>query len=133
MEFDVESWPIVPDGAGSRRRFYTNLPLSMEQTLALQNRGWDVIDVRLLPEDTDAERQTCVRAWLWGLNNGTISPPNPKIYDILDLKAKACGLVGNKEASQDVGKVNKDDLQQLLNVGITRVPEPTVKRYKKQK
>jgi hypothetical protein len=131
LEIDVESWPIVPSEQRPKK-FYTSQNLNIEEIANLSEKGWQVVDVRLMPETDDRERQEGVRAWLWGLTNGTI--PNTKaILDVLDLRAKACGLVGNKEAALEKPKMEKAELDGLLDVGVNRLRDlATPKKGKKK-
>lgn len=132
MELDINDWPNVPQNQ-QPRKFWTNQNIDDIEKMALQDKGWEVVDVRLMPETTDQERQEVVRAYLWGVTNGTI--PNTKaLLDVLDLKAKACGLVGNKEASLEKPKMDKSQLDTLLEVGTNRIRElPQVKRRNSKK
>lgn len=117
---DWNDWPEVPH-AQRPKALYHSLLLPQEAINLLKSKGWDPTDVRLMPSDSDSERRLRVRAYLEGLINGTIEVTSPKMYDFIELEAKSCGDVGNKQASIDPkSSLKSEEVTDLLNIGSKR-------------
>lgn len=114
MSLLAESWPSVPL-KDRPKPFYVRVNLDSEDSKSLEDKGWEVVDVRLLPCDSDVDRQTAVKATLTGSRMGTIELTKLEL-DTLELEARACGMVGNKVAAEKpVSSVTKDALELILD------------------
>lgn len=120
MLFDVESWPPVPS-ADRPKPLYVNETLAPEAEATLTQRGWQIVDVRLLPDHSDQERAAAIQATLTGLRVGSI-PNRAGLKEYLELEGKTCGLIGNKEpAKPQTENLDKQTLGELLSsFGSTR-------------
>lgn len=77
------------------KRLYVNVPLGLDDEAYLLSRGWQPIDVRTLPNKTDANKAETIKAWLEGVRQGSITL-DKDIIKLIELEAKAYGLVGTK-------------------------------------
>lgn len=118
MVTSPQDWPLVPPQLRPKPLFVNEF-LSEEDLSLLKERGWDVQDVRLLPNSSMAERQRVVLAWLEGLRNGSIQA-HPKIYDTLELEAKTCGLTQAKEPTEKPKSLDNATLDKILDMQSRR-------------
>jgi hypothetical protein len=110
---DVATWPEAPIEERPK-------PLYVDETLAdidiatLSARGWVVIDVRSMPNKSDADRLAGLKAKLEGIRLGSITAPTKNALDTLKLEAS---VVGPKMAVPEkvVMALMKDDLNQILD------------------
>lgn len=113
-------WPAAPEADRPKSLYVTeNLPPIAEGWL-LDSRGWQVIDVRLMANATDADRAEGVKAYLEGIRVGSIEPQLDQLR-YLELEAKICGLLSNKSRADDmVPTVQGETLDKLLDFGKKR-------------
>lgn len=90
------------------------------QTEALKAKGYDVVDVRLLPRGKELDDQRAVLAWLQGMTEGTIAPDEER-RKTLELEGKAAGLFVSRSMRLE-GKVDltADTVDELLGFGPSR-------------
>jgi hypothetical protein len=112
---EAADWPEVP--ANQRpKSLYVNYLVSPEDQAALGAKGWMLIDVRLLPNTTLTERQTCVLAWFEGLRLGTIEMGKGRILDVLEIEAKTCGLTNLKQAPEKPKDLEQETIDSILDI-----------------
>lgn len=87
-------WPEVPEEQRPKKVYHRGL-IKPEWAAILHNKGWDPIDVRLLPNATDTDRAEALKAWLEGIRYGTIEA-DPKQAKWLELEARVYGLHAGK-------------------------------------
>jgi hypothetical protein len=116
---DPRNFPEVPVELRPKP-FYTNSNLDPEGEAALRVRGWRVVDVRLLPSATDAERAQAIKCWLEGIRMNTIEGANKTLMDFLELEGKTCGLIGNKAPTNEGVKKVSEETDALLDIGSKR-------------
>ena len=125
---DPTQWPIVK-GKDLRALYVNNLEPEEIQG-EMQERGWQVIDVRIMPCDTMTDRQKVVLAWLEGIRQQTITP-GPKMLDFLDLEAQITGLKTGKQQTESK-KVEKSTMDSLLDFNSHRARDSVGKQPAKQ-
>lgn len=81
------------------KALYINVPLELEDEKNLLEKGWEPIDVRTLPSKTDKQKADTIKAWLEGVRQGSIQPEKD-IIKLIELEAKAYGLVGTKTITE---------------------------------
>lgn len=82
--------------------------------------GWEPIDVRLMPNETDDQRRDAVRATLEGIRFGTISADNKQLR-ALELEARVLGMIGSKAGHDDGhGDMDDEDVNALLSRGSSK-------------
>lgn len=120
MAIKVENWPEVPRKRRPLKLFVSENVPEMD-TDALRSIGWEIVDVRLLPQDSDALRADALKAQLEGIRQGSIMP-DPKKLKFLELEARVYGLHNTKQASERKGDGAEGELDasQLLD-GISSV------------
>lgn len=109
---DWADWPQVPE-EDRPKSLYVNTLIRGPQRREIEQKGWKLVDVRLMPNETDADRAESIKAWLEGVRIGSIQADSA-VIKLIELTARAYGLIGNKvvsgvqaEASMDL---NVDDL-----------------------
>lgn len=123
---DLASWPKAPKPG-------TPLPhdgMEPASLAKLRSLDWDPIDVRGMPVENMKDREQAVLAWLHGVRLGTILPDSKKAR-MVEVEARACGLMAAKTARDDKPKLLGDDLDRLLDFG--KVPAKVVARFDKDK
>lgn len=109
------SWPDVPVESRPKRLPHAG-GISSEEIELLASKGWAPLDVRLMPADSDAQRGSCLKAWLEGIRLGTIEADG-KIQRFLDLEARALGLTSaTRNPSEDKPKdeIDKGSLKSIF-------------------
>lgn len=87
----------------------------------LEAKGWEIVDVRLLPHDSDAECRQAVKAYLEGVRFGTIEIGNLTDLKALELEAKIYQLTSGREPSVEKQDDLKDaSIDELLDFGRGR-------------
>ena len=86
---DVATFPHLPKGQ-QRTVFVAGLPSSVASVF--QEKGYLPVDVRTLPRNNPGDNDLAIRAWLQGMEEGTIQPSSEK-RRTLELDAKANGLL----------------------------------------
>ena len=109
---DFDNWPEVPPELRPKRLPHSGL-ISEAWSAELTRRGWEVVDVRLLPNETDHDRAEAVKAWLEGMRLGTIEIGKDAAKS-LELEARVYGLLSlNKFGLSDVPMSSVDDEDSL--------------------
>lgn len=86
----------------------------------LDSQGWRVVDVRVMPNATDADRAEGVKSFLEGVRVGSIEPQLDQLR-YLELEAKICGLLSNKSRADDMTPTVKGNtLDKMLDFGRKR-------------
>ena len=127
---DVENWPDAPI-EDRPKPLYVADRLSDEDTKHLSDKGWRVVDVRTLPNKTDADRQFAIKARLEGASRGSITMTRIEL-DALELEARAAGLLRQKEqtnAPTETAKLDKDNLDLILSFQSRRAFEGAFRNY----
>lgn len=108
-------WPEVPVESRPRKLFVNEL-VDKSVSVILSARGWQVVDVRILPGDNDVERSEAVQATLSGARTGSIILSSQQLRGV-EIAARACGLVGNKEtvAPEAIEDTTSADVMDLLS------------------
>jgi|TARA_R110002012_G_scaffold58368_1_gene151444 hypothetical protein len=115
------SWPEAPEDERPKALYVSeNLPEIVRGWLG-SKQGWDIIDVRTMPNKSDADRAEGVKAFLEGVRVGSIEPGKDQLR-YLELEAKICGLLSNKSRADDmVPTVKGDTLDKMLDFGKKRM------------
>ena len=110
-------WPKVPEEFRPKVLFVDSDPGRYVRDI-LSGRGWRLVDVRELPNATDADRSEGVKAYLEGVRSGTMRP-NKEVLSHVELEAKIFGLVGTKDPSmgQNQARLDTQDIDTILNFG----------------
>lgn len=113
MAFEPLNWP-APKQVG--QPLYIAASLLPDELNGLIGLGWDVVDVRTLPEDSDASRAEALKCWLAGLRSGTIEVDKSR-REFIELEAKSLGLLTTKSVSDKKrnSQVEETDLNEILN------------------
>jgi len=110
-----ENWPEVPQAQRPKKLFVASGIASPEVAL-LSTRGWELVDIRLLPAETDDERRTGIKACLEGIRLGSINATDG-VAKYIELEAKIYGLLVQKESSGTDKQLDGATLDELLSVG----------------
>lgn len=116
---DPTTWPEVPNDARPKT-LYVNLVLDETAKQGLNDKGWIVSDVRLMPSTTDAQRLDVVKAYLEGIRMGSIDTSRD-LKEFLDLELYVLGIKGKVQKANDKGALPQDDVDTLLTIGSTRM------------
>ena len=109
-------WPSAPKDERPKC-LYVDYGMNQDQNATLSNRGWQVCDVRTLPNGSDADRAEGLKALLEGVRVGSIAPDREKLR-WAELEAKVYGLLTGKDKLADKSpKVNQEVLDNLLDFG----------------
>ena len=111
------SWPVAPEDERPKSLYIAEgLPDVVVRWLREQ-RGWRVVDVRAMPNRSDAERAEGGKAFLEGVRVGSIEPVK-ELLRYVELEARICGLLSNKQRADDmVPKVEGETLENILEFG----------------
>jgi hypothetical protein len=116
---DIGDWPEVPQELRPKP-LYVREQLASNEKEVLEKRGWNLIDVRILPARTDGERAEAVKATLEGIRQGSITNiTDASIVRFLELETKIYGMTNNKDGpgKQFVEQKANDSLDTLLDFG----------------
>ena len=84
-------------------------------------QGWLVVDVRTMPNRSDADRAEGVKAFLEGVRVGSIEPDKDQLR-YLELEARICGLLSGKNRADDMAPVvTEATLEKMLDFGKKRM------------
>ena len=97
-----DEWPEVPLEQRPKRLPH-NLSIGPEDLQALSEKGWAPVDVRLLPNGSDAERAEGLKSYFEGLRLGTIQVKQA-IARYVEVEARVLGLTSGKKPSESDGK-----------------------------
>lgn len=113
-----EDWPYLPDGVS--KIIYVDKALEWSINNNLIKKGYMIVDVRLMPNESADNKKEVIQACLLGIIDGTIVADDEK-RKYLELLAKTEGLLVSKSIS---GKFNltydSETLHELLNFGDSR-------------
>ena len=115
------TWPIAPEDERPKALYVCeNLPEVVTDWLT-DTRGWRIVDVRVLPNKSDADRAEGVKAYLEGVRVGSIEPGKEQLR-YLELEARICGLLSNRSRADDMTPVVKETtLDKMLDFGKKRM------------
>jgi hypothetical protein len=110
-------WPSAPEEERPKALYVNEgLPEVVTDWLR-EERGWKVVDVRVMPNRSDGDRAESVKAFLEGVRCGSIEA-SKDLLRYIELEARICGLLSNKQRADDmVPKVEGDTLEQILDFG----------------
>ena len=111
---DWTLWPSVPQAKRQKKLFLAST-LTEAQAATLTAKGWDLVDIRLLPAETDEERGAGLKACLEGIRLGSIVATDG-VAKYIELEAKIYGLLSQKE-QVTTKQLDAATLQELLSVG----------------
>lgn len=97
---DLATWPEVPEEERPRP-LYVDRYLPPEMAEIIEERGWHVIDIRLL------EPQKSLRAKLEGIRLGSIPSTVNERLKYAEIEARVMGLVGQKGQEETESSVKK--------------------------
>jgi len=112
-----ESLLSFPKPVGNRR-LYIRQQIFSDTLVHLESLGWQVIDIRTLPSDTDADRADSVKACLEGVRMGSIYPEQ-SLLKFLELEARTIGLLATKTVSMVETKRKSRKLEDLLDFKVS--------------
>ena len=117
------SLPEVPQKQRPKVVYHEqNLAAEVKDTL--KARGWEPVDVRLLPNITDADKAHRVKSLLEGASLGSIELSKDRLKYV-ELEAKIVGLIGTKEVGGETSdKLDKAGLEALFPFA-TSAPKST--------
>ena len=99
---------------GGIRRLYVNRQPSTQVLETLKTRGYDVINLRTLPRDEPHEYREWILGYTQAMLDGTIKL-NDNARRTLELEAKICGLLINKNMNVSIQANANMDVRDLLN------------------
>lgn len=115
---NANDWDYLPPGV--RRELYVNELLDEMIIERMKIKGYDIVDVRTMPNSNVVEKKDFIQAYLLGVSDGTILS-NDERRKSLEFLAKTEGLLVNKSIS---GRFNltldKDTIKELLDFGASR-------------
>ena len=114
----LEDWPEVP-GEYQPKRMYVSRTLTPLELEVLEKKGWAPMDVRLLPNRTDADKAESIKAWFEGVRLNSIEADS-KVLKLIELEAKTYGLIGTKTISDKKGEDENISLDEMLDFKSTR-------------
>lgn len=103
----------MPEGSS---RVIPHAGLSKAQVNALEAKGYTMVDLRLLPSDTMAERAAAILHFFEGVRLGTIEA-DARLAKVVEIEARACGLQTGKNRPDEAKKLDAEDIEALLEVG----------------
>ena len=114
-------WPPAPEEERPKA-LYVNEGLPKVVTDWLRSdRGWKVVDVRVMPNRSDGDRAESVKAYLEGVRCGSIEA-SKDLLRYIELEARICGLLSNKQRADDmVPTVKEATLDKMLDFGKKRM------------
>lgn len=98
---EFQHWPEVPKEQRPKRLYHRGIIAGWEPHLT--SLGWNVIDVRLLPNATDQDRADSLKCYLEGVRMGTIEAPK-ELAKWLELEARVYGLHAGKAMGTGVSR-----------------------------
>lgn len=114
-------WPAALEEERPKALYVTEVLPDVVLGWLTTRQGWDVIDVRTMPNVSDADRAEGVKAFLEGVRVGSIEPDKDQLK-YLELEARICGLLSNKNRADDmVPTVKEATLDKMLDFGKKRM------------
>jgi len=115
-------WPNVPLEQRPKRLPHSCV-LSEDDLELLASKGWQPLDVRLIPNGNDAERGEALKAWLEGIRLGTINA-DKDLLRFLDLEARALGLTSNRVQNEVArrGEIDVGSLESIFGGLVDKAP-----------
>lgn len=111
------SWPVAPEDERPKSLYIAEVLPDVVVRWLREQRGWRVVDVRAMPNRSDADRAEGVKAYLEGVRVGSIEPVK-ELLRYVELEARICGLLSNKQRADDmVPKVEGETLENILEFG----------------
>lgn len=98
-------WPSVPKEQRPKK-LYHNQKIGEEELEYLEKNGWQPVDVRLLPSDSDADRANALKAYFLGLRLGTVKLQQ-SVARYVEVEARVLGLTSGKGPPKEDEKKNK--------------------------
>ena len=113
-QVDFSTWPEA--SAKERpKALYVNESLTGDVASLLRVRGWNPVDVRLLPNTSDADRAEAVKCTLEGVRIGTIQADKERLRH-LELEARIYGLTLNRDGpSEKPSGLQAHEIDDLLS------------------
>tara|TARA_R100000458_G_C8254115_1_gene230493 strand:+ start:711 stop:1097 length:387 start_codon:yes stop_codon:yes gene_type:complete len=116
-----QGWPEAPAEERPKALFVYEVVPDIPKAWLEHKQGWNIIDVRVMPNSSDADRAEGVKAFLEGVRVGSIEPGKDQLR-YLELEARICGLLSNKSRADDmVPKVKDATLDKMLDFGKKRM------------
>jgi len=113
----IDDWSEWPEAPAEERpkSLFVNTSLTGSVRSELLSRGWKVVDVRTLANQSDGDRAEALKANLEGIRLGTIDADKDRLR-WLELEAKVYGLLtGKDKIKDDKPKIDEGVLDDLLN------------------
>lgn len=116
-------WPDVPPDQRPKRLPHAGAIGKSDQDI-LKEKGWDPVDIRLLPNTTDVQRGEALKACLEGIRLGTIAP-DKSVTKFLELEARALGLTTNRPPQEDKPKdsIGKASIGEIFGNLVDKAPQ----------
>jgi hypothetical protein len=109
------SFPQVPDNQKPRPLYHSSI-IPKQILKHLQDKGWEPVDCRLLPDNDLNQRATAVLAWLSGVRMGSIIPEVGQAK-FIEMEMRCCGLYIGKQQATKKDDIEDDDLESILSFG----------------
>lgn len=95
----------------------TDEPMLLEE---LEQKGYEVLDVRALPRTNTQEIQYAIAAWLQGMVEGTIAPDEER-RKTLELEARLHGLLVQQTSRTETSiSLDSQTIDKLLDFGPSK-------------
>lgn len=104
------SLPPLPEGA-ARRRVYVDESLDDDMVALLKGRGWDVIDLRLMPRTTTGDKIAVLQSTLEAVNFGSITRTKDQLK-MIEAEGRLYGVFKGGEVEE--ATTSKDDERRVL-------------------
>lgn len=117
-EVDLGGFPKVPK-AQRPMSLYVAQGVDADLAKRLKRYGWKIVDVRTLPNKTDADRAEAVKARLEGIRQGSIIPATASIRH-LELEARCYGLLDKNKQAAETSDLDEQTLDNLLDFSSKR-------------
>lgn len=124
MSIRPDDFPNVPK-AQRPKPLYVDNNVPAEDVKAFKELGWEVIDVRLMPNRSEA-----VRATLEGIRTGTVAYTK-ELLGFLQLEARIEKLLLNRDAdeAEEASVFEDGDFDAILSFGTPiELPEKLIKK-----
>lgn len=116
MSVNFLEWPVVPELERTEqgKPLYYSQHMDPELWSELKRGGWNPIDIRLLPQESEGDRKAAVMSYLEGVRVGSIIPERNQ-FKFVELEARVLGLLRQTTQVRDETKLTKDDEILLLS------------------
>jgi len=109
-----DDWPVVPENLRPRP-LYHRANLRPDEVKSLEEKGWSLVDTRLLPDNEMKDRTTALLAYLSGVRQGSITH-NPDNSKALEVEMRACGLHLGKGEVTAPKRLEDSPIEDILNL-----------------